>query len=137
MIAAFLSAQPLLTLFLVIAAGYAIGAISVRGFSLGVGAVLFTGLFIGAVAPAAQPPALVGTLGLVMFLYGLGVQFGAEFVAGLTSRSGRRYSGELWDQNATSKPAVKSPWNAGDTLKRMAQPTPPQMPEPPRSMTVM
>ena len=44
---------------------------SACGFSLGVGAVLFTILFIGAVAPAAQPPALVGTLGLVMFLYGL------------------------------------------------------------------
>jgi putative transport protein len=92
MIGAFLSAQPLLTLFLVIATGYAIGAISVRRFSLGVGAVLFTGLFVGAVAPAAQPPALVGTLGLVMFLYGLGVQFGAEFVAGLTGQSGRRYN---------------------------------------------
>jgi putative transport protein len=31
-----------LTLFLVIAAGYALGAISVRGFAPGVGAVLFT-----------------------------------------------------------------------------------------------
>jgi putative transport protein len=81
-----------LTLFLVIASGYAIGALSVSGFSLGIGAVLFTGLFIGAVVPAAQPPVLVGTIGLVMFLYGLGVQFGSEFVAGLTGRSGRRYN---------------------------------------------
>ena len=35
-----LEQQPLLTLFLVIGLGYAIGEISLRGFSLGVGAVL-------------------------------------------------------------------------------------------------
>jgi putative transport protein len=82
--------QPLLALFLVIASGYALGAVSVRGLSLGVGAVLFTGLFLGAVAPGAQPPGLVGTLGLVMFLYGLGVQFGGQFFAGLAGSAGRR-----------------------------------------------
>ena len=69
---AFLALQPLLALFLVIASGYALGAVNIKGFSLGVGAVLFSGPFIGAVAPKAQPPALVGTLGLVTFLYGLG-----------------------------------------------------------------
>ena len=89
---AFLTQQPLLALFLVIASGYALGAVSLWGLSLGVGAVLFTGLFLGAVTPAAQPPPLVGTLGLVMFLYGLGVQFGAEFVAGLAGPQGRRYN---------------------------------------------
>ena len=91
-LAAFLVQQPLLALFLVIASGYALGAVNLKGLSLGVGAVLFTGLFLGAVTPAAQPPPLVGTLGLVMFLYGLGVQFGAEFVAGFTSSQGRRYN---------------------------------------------
>jgi putative transport protein len=44
------------------------------------------------VVPAAQPPALVGTMGLVMFIYGLGIQYGVEFVAGLTGCSGRRYN---------------------------------------------
>src|SRR5512135_1956912 len=73
-IATFLSQQPFLALFLVVALGYAIGSINIKGFSLGVGAVLFSGLFIGAIAPKAQPPAMVGTLGLVMFLYGLGIQ---------------------------------------------------------------
>jgi putative transport protein len=85
----FLAAQPLLTLFVVIASGYAIGAVDLKGFSLGVGAVLFTGLAVGAAAPAAAPPALVGTLGLVLFLYALGVQFGPQFFAGLAARSGR------------------------------------------------
>ncbi|RPJ75570.1 MAG: YidE/YbjL duplication, partial [Acidobacteria bacterium] len=89
---AFLTHQPLLALFLVVASGYAIGAINVKGFSLGVGAVLFSGLFIGAIVPASQPPAIVGTLGLVMFLYGLGVQFGRQFFAGLAGKAGRRYN---------------------------------------------
>jgi putative transport protein len=92
MVTAFLGQQPLLALFLVIASGYALGAVNIKGFSLGVGAVLFTGLFIGAVAPKAQPPAMVGTLGLVMFLYGLGVQFGRQFFAGLAGKAGRRYN---------------------------------------------
>lgn len=89
---AFLAHQPLLALFLVIAAGYALGAINIKGFSLGVGAVLFSGLFVGAIAPKAQPPAILGTLGLVMFLYGLGVTFGRQFFAGLAGKAGRRYN---------------------------------------------
>ena len=82
-IAGFLVSQPLLALFLVIASGYALGAVNIKGLSLGVGAVLFTGLLVGAFVPKAQPPALVGTLGLVLFLYGLGIQFGRQFFAGL------------------------------------------------------
>jgi putative transport protein len=89
---AFLVQQPLFALFLVIAAGYAIGAIDIKGFSLGVGAVLFSGLFVGAIAPKAAPPAVLGTLGLVMFLYGLGVMFGRQFFAGLAGKAGRRYN---------------------------------------------
>ncbi len=88
--AAFLARQPLLALFLVVATGYALGAINIKGSSLGVGAVLFSGLFLGAIAPKCQPPALLGTLGLVMFLYGLGVQFGTQFFAGLAGKAGRR-----------------------------------------------
>src|SRR5512144_291814 len=88
----FLSQQPFLALFLVIALGYGLGSINIRGFSLGVGAVLFSGLLIGAIAPKCQPPAMVGTLGLVMFLYGLGVQFGKQFFEGLAGQTGRRYN---------------------------------------------
>ncbi len=88
----FLSQQPFLALFLVIALGYGLGSINIRGFSLGVGAVIFSGLLIGAIAPKCQPPAMVGTLGLVMFLYGLGVQFGKQFFQGLAGAAGRRYN---------------------------------------------
>lgn len=79
----FLESQPLLTLFLVIGLGYAIGQVSIRGFALGSGAVLFSGLAIGAFAPQAAPPPVVGTLGLLMFLYGIGIQYGRAFFAGL------------------------------------------------------
>ncbi len=79
----FLELQPLLTLFLVIGSGYLLGQVSVRGFALGAGAVLFTGLAIGAFAPKATPPGMVGTLGLLMFLYGVGIQYGRQFFAGL------------------------------------------------------
>ena len=42
-----LEQSPMLALFAVIGLGYAIGQISILGFSLGVGAVLFAGLAVG------------------------------------------------------------------------------------------
>ena len=78
-----LEASPLLALFLAIATGYAIGSISFAGVSFGAGAVLFTGLIIGAIAPKAAPPGMIGTLGLLMFVYCVGIQFGPQFFAGL------------------------------------------------------
>ncbi|MBQ0821752.1 YidE/YbjL duplication [Microvirga terrae] len=78
-----LEASPLLALFLAIATGYALGQISIAGVSFGAGAVLFTGLIIGAIAPKSAPPGLVGTLGLVMFVYGVGIQYGPQFFSSL------------------------------------------------------
>jgi len=79
----FLEQSPMLALFAAIALGYALGQISIGGFSLGVGAVLFSGLALGAIAPKAAPPGLVNSIGLVMFLYGIGIQYGKQFFAGL------------------------------------------------------
>ena len=79
----FLEQSPMLALFAAIGLGYALGQISFGGFSLGVGAVLFAGLAIGIVAPKAAPPGLVSSIGLVMFLYGIGIQYGKQFFAGL------------------------------------------------------
>ena len=73
----------MLALFLAVGLGYALGQISFRGFSLGVGAVLFAGLAIGAIAPKSAPPGLVSSIGLVMFLYGIGIQYGRQFFEGL------------------------------------------------------
>jgi putative transport protein len=89
-LAPFLEAQPLFTLFLTIAIGYLVGEIGIRGLALGSGAVLFVGLAIGALAPKAAPPAILGTLGLLLFLYGVGLAYGREFFRGLTSAAGIR-----------------------------------------------
>jgi len=94
-----LESQPLFALFLTIALGYLLGEINIKGFSLGSGAVLFVGLAIGGFAPKAAPPALLGTLGLLLFLYGIGIQYGAQFFRGLTSREGLK-------ANAAAAPGV-------------------------------
>jgi putative transport protein len=86
----FLEQQPLMTLFLTIAIGYLVGEINIKGFSLGVGAVLFVALGVGWFAPKAVPAPMVGTLGLALFLYAVGVQYGKQFFLGLTSAAGRR-----------------------------------------------
>jgi len=78
-----LEQSPMLALFAVIGLGYALGQVSFGGFSLGIGAVLFAGLAVGALAPDAAPPGLVSSIGLVMFLYGIGIQYGRQFFAGL------------------------------------------------------
>ena len=85
-----LEQQPLMALFLTIAIGYLVGEINIKGFSLGVGAVLFVALGVGWFAPKAVPAPMVGTLGLSLFLYAVGVQYGKQFVLGLTSPAGRR-----------------------------------------------
>jgi putative transport protein len=85
-----LEQQPLMALFLTIAIGYLVGEINIKGFSLGVGAVLFVALAMGWFAPKAVPAPMVGTIGLALFLYAVGVQYGKQFILGLTSASGRR-----------------------------------------------
>jgi putative transport protein len=83
-----LEQQPLMALFLTIAIGYLVGEISVKGFSLGVGAVLFVALGVGWFAPQSAPAPMIGTLGLALFLYAVGIQYGKQFFLGLTSPSG-------------------------------------------------
>jgi uncharacterized transporter YbjL len=53
-----------------------------QGFLLGVGAVLFVALGMGWFAPKSVPSAMVGTLGLALFLYGVGIQYGKQFFIG-------------------------------------------------------
>jgi putative transport protein len=89
-IRALLEQQPLLALFLTVAIGYLVGEVNLKGLSLGVGAVLFVALGMGWFAPQAVPAPMVGTLGLALFLYTVGIQYGGQFFLGLTSASGLR-----------------------------------------------
>ena len=87
-----IGSQPILTAFLAIGLGYLVGQISVGGFSLGVGAVLFVGLALGAFAPKAQIVGPIGLIGLIMFLYGVGILYGRQFFEGMTGAAGRKYN---------------------------------------------
>ena len=73
--------QPLLLLFVVMTLGYVIGEIHVKGIKLGVAAVLFVGLAFGAIDPRLSLPPLLINLGLVLFVYCVGLQSGPGFVA--------------------------------------------------------
>jgi putative transport protein len=80
--------QPILAVFLAIGVGYLVGQINFWGFSLGVGAVLFVGLAIGAFAPKANITGPIGLTGLIMFLYGIGILYGRQFFEGMTGAAG-------------------------------------------------
>ena len=83
-----IGSQPILTAFLAIGLGYLVGQISIGGFSLGVGAVLFVGLALGAFAPKAQIIGPIGLTGLIMFLYGIGILYGRQFFEGMSGSVG-------------------------------------------------
>src|SRR4051794_27432603 len=83
-----LEQQPLMALFLTIAIGYLVGEINLKGFSLGVGAVLFVALAAGWFVPKASPSPMLGTFGLALFLYAVGIQYGRQFLDGLRSAPG-------------------------------------------------
>src|ERR1700739_752134 len=87
-----IGSQPILTAFLAIGVGYLVGQINIFGFSLGVGAVLFVGLAIGAIAPKASITGPISLIGLIMFLYGIGILYGKEFFEGMTGAAGRKYN---------------------------------------------
>jgi putative transport protein len=76
---AILEENPLLLLFLVIAIGYWVGRIPIRGSTIGVAAVLFVGLAFGALDPDLSIPQIVLELGLVLFVYTIGLANGPGF----------------------------------------------------------
>lgn len=74
-----LSEYPLLLLFVVASLGYLIGNISIKGNSLGVAAILFTGLFFGAIDARLQIPEIILLLGLSIYVYSIGLSSGPAF----------------------------------------------------------
>lgn len=76
----FLVDNPLFLLFFIAAIGYPLGRIKIRGSSLGVAAVLFVGLAIGALDPNLKLPDVLYQLGLVVFVYTIGLSSGPGFL---------------------------------------------------------
>lgn len=81
-----LSENPVLLLFIVAGVGYGIGGIKIRGNSLGVAAILFTGLFFGALDPSLRIPEIVTYLGLSIFVYTVGLSSGPGFFSTFKQR---------------------------------------------------
>ncbi len=79
-ITAFLTQFPVVTLFAVIGVGYLLGQVRIFGFRLGVAGVLFAGLAVGSLGPDIALPSIVSTVGLILFIYSIGIQFGPGFV---------------------------------------------------------
>lgn len=81
--------EPLL-LFLVAGLGYLAGQVRVGGFKLGVAGVLFCGLFVGAWHTEDQAPLRVAPqvleLGLILFVYTVGLSSGPGFFRALRLR---------------------------------------------------
>lgn len=83
MIIDFLAANPILTLFVIIALGYLIGRIKIGGFSLGIAGTLFAGIAISALDDRLALPPFIYTIGLVLFVYTTGIALGPTFFGGL------------------------------------------------------
>ncbi|MFP4070329.1 MAG: aspartate:alanine exchanger family transporter [Opitutales bacterium] len=71
--------EPMAALFTVIASGLLLGNISIKGINLGSSGVLFTALLAGHLGYSI--PGGVGTLGLVLFVYCVGIGAGGRFFA--------------------------------------------------------
>jgi len=84
-----LAAMPVLTLFVVIGLGYLLGQISIFGFRFGLAGVLFLGIAVGALSPAIALPEIVSTLGLIIFVYTIGIQSGPAFFASFREQGKR------------------------------------------------
>jgi len=84
-----LTEYPILTLFLTIGLGYIVGELSIFGFRFGTAGVLFVGLAIGALDPSIALPDAIPTLGLIIFVYTIGIH-SAPALAAAFKRHGYR-----------------------------------------------
>ncbi len=83
----FLHAQPLVLLAVLLLLGSALGTVRLAGVAIGPAAVLFAAIAVSAVGAAKgvtlEVPDIVGTLGLILFTYTVGVIAGPGFFASL------------------------------------------------------
>lgn len=74
--------NPLLTLFLVMGVGAALGTVRIGGVALGPAAALFAGLAVSAIDDRlANTPVIVTQVGLALFIYTVGLASGPSFLA--------------------------------------------------------
>jgi putative transport protein len=83
----FLAAQPILLLFVLVGIGSLLGRVQVNGVGLGAAAVLFLAIGLSAFGASRgismEVPETLGTLGLTLFTFTVGVMSGATFFASL------------------------------------------------------
>ena len=73
--------QSMVVLLLAISIGFFVGRIKIKGISLGVAAVMFVALFLGHYGYRIKDEILdfVRDFGLILFVYGIGIQVGPSF----------------------------------------------------------
>ena len=81
--------NPLVLIFVVAAIGYLVGKMAFRGVSLGVAAILFVGLVFGAMFPGVSIPSILFQLGLVIFVYSIGIGSGPAFFQSIKTNGSR------------------------------------------------
>ncbi len=81
--------NPLLLLFVIAAVGYLLGSVQINGNGLGVAAVLFVGLFFGAWNPQLEIPPIIFSLGIVLFVYSIGLNSGPAFFNSIQKNGAR------------------------------------------------
>jgi len=81
-----LASNNLLLLFTIIGLGYLVGNVSIFGFKLGVAALLFVGMAFSAFDPRLVIPEHIYIVGLVLFVYAIGLHVGPGFFASFHKR---------------------------------------------------
>ncbi|WP_077378877.1 putative transporter [Flavobacterium sp. A45] len=73
--------QSLIVLFMAVSLGFFVGKIKIGNVSLGVSAVMFVGLFLGHLGFSMEAELIqfVREFGLILFVYGIGIQVGPSF----------------------------------------------------------
>ncbi len=79
--------QPVVVLFMIIGSGLLLGRIRISGISLGTSGIIFSSLILGAMG--ADLPKALGSLGLVLFVYCVGLGAGPGFFQAFVRQGSR------------------------------------------------
>lgn len=76
--------SPIFALFIIVALGFMLGRISIRGISLDISAVIFVALLFGHYGVIV--PDVLSTFGMVLFIFTIGIQAGPGFFSSFKSK---------------------------------------------------